>query len=942
MKIFTKKENILIAVTAVIVLIAVAVLFTFSNMRRETAVNVNTNLTKAKSVSNAVWVSEKTDFDRLTSMTDADGLSALSQTAQTAADHSFDTVFLKTRYLYSKKLKLEYNEETEMSEFQKKVKTKSTRLELIKTECAVFTSRSINVMLAVDILSYDSVISSLTALGVSGFVVTGCSDYPYTLVNERLATITSMVKSVNPAAVVYASFDSVDSLNNIKLDSQHMTYLLMQPDSDDSLSDTFFGQVNTLLSETDVGLVAGFDCTLITDTSSKFSVDTLLKRVIDADGCSKLAARAFNSLTSFSENTDNGTATVESYIKNGIDTQKALTPLKLDSKIQSSINTEETSYSFKVTCSDSFSLYINGSCYGVVGESFCNITMELHRGENEISVTQCGKTVSFTVNCTKEFEGDLVSFITPGDTAYYNGDQTIQITVGAFYMAELKAKLGDTELELKPLGNSNGDYAVFSASVDLPKSGKKIKDMGKITVEATLDAVSESYEGGNIFVSAKSTAVVTESSDSQLASPQPSYQGQITVSGKNLTPYTDNGVVGTGNYIMVSSPTAETYPSDPNTPYYDPNCCLWVQGTIDRVVGETNRTNGDGDTFSMYELASGRRIVKDDVTYIPSGHLMPDNSIGVLSSDSSSGLDVTFSTLWRVPYSINRYNQSYYTGYEKKKYNVVNHTVSVIDIVFYNTPTHSGEVNCSGSGIIEKAEWVNDATGTTSVLRFYLKKQGGFYGMSVKYDDSGNMHICLKQPKSSLAGKVIIIDPGHGGVQPGATGKNGKVLESHQTLKISRYLAEYLSRAGASVYMTRTEDVDVSLEARRRMTEQIEPELFISIHLNASEDKNESGTSTFYYKAFSQPLAKCIHNRLMEVYRTSCYDDNKAMYSKIDGGANYYPFYVTRTDICPSVLVEVGFISNELESTFLCDDVYQQAFAQAIYRGVIDYVSTNN
>lgn len=942
MKRLTKKGKIIIAVTAVVVLIAVAALFAFLNMRQSPDESVDVNLTKAKAVSNAVWVSEGTDFEGLKSIADAERLSSLGQSAQTVSDHGFDTVYLRAKHLYKSKYRVKYKDGIKLSKLQKKVSLASSRLDIIKTECAVFSSRSLNVILAVDIMTYDSVISSLASQGISGFIVTGCGDCSAEIVNKRLKAIKTISENINPAAVVYADFESVDNLDKVKLDSQHMTCLSAELNSDDALNDTYLEKINSVLLSTDVGLIAGFKCELITDTKSEFSVDTLLNRVMGADKCSKLAARAFSSLSVFSENTDNGTATVEKYIRNGIDIEKALTPLKLDSEIKSPVITEETSYTFKVECSDSFSLYINGSLYGVVGENFCNITLELHRGENEISVTQCGKTVSFTVKCTKSFDGEPVSFITPADPTYYNGDQTVQITVGAFYQAKLKAKLGDKELKLKPLGTSSGDYSVFSASVKLPKAESKIKDMGKVTVEATLDGKTYSYEGGNIFVSAKSTADVTQNSSSQLASPSASYQGQITVSGKNLTPYTDNGVSGTGNYIIVSAPTAETYPSDTSKPYYDPNCCLWAQGTIDRVIGETSRTNGDGDTFAMYELASGRRIVKTDATYIPQGHIMPENTVGVLASDTASGLDVTLSTMWRVPYSINRYNQSYYTGYEKKKYNVVSHTVSVIDVVLYNTPTHSGEVNCSGSGIVEKAEWVSDAASGTSILRFYLKKQGGFYGMTVKYDDSGNMHINFKQPKSTLSGKVIIIDPGHGGVQPGATGKNGTVLESHQTLKISRYLAEYLSRAGASVYMTRTDDVDISLEARRRMTELIEPELFISIHLNASEDKNRSGTSTFYYKAFSQPLAQCIHNRLMEVYRTSCYDDNRQMYAAIDGGANYYPFYVTRTDICPSVLVEVGFISNDLECAFLVDDAYQQAFAQAIYRGVVDYVSINN
>ncbi len=943
MRKLSKTENIIIAVTAVIVLAAVIVLFTFSGLRRNSALRANASLSKAKAVTNAVWVSEGIDLNKLSSITDANGLSNANQTAQTVTETGFDTVFLKTEYLYDKNLKVKYKSDTTLDKFKKQVETDSEKLQLLKMESSAFSSHSLNVILAVDIMTFDSVISALMKQNAAtGFIITGCDTYPAEFVNERLKAITSAAKEANSAAVIYADFDSDKNLNEITFDSEHMTYLSVQLHSENGDASAYMEKINTLLSQTNVGLVAGFRCEQVCDEKSTMSAYEFLCQVVSVDNCSKLAARAFHSLSDFTANRDNSTATVMKYVKSGLDLKKALTKLELDGLTDSIINTQETTYSFKVNCSDSFSLYINGYCYGVVGENFCNITVDLRHGENKITVVQGGSTLNFTVNCTKPFDGELISFITPYDPTYYSGKQTIQITVGAFYQASLKAKLGDKELELKPLGTSNGDYTVFSASVKLPKSGKKVKEMGKITVEATYNGQTKTYDGGTVFVNAKSTSKPSQNYDNQLSGQHDSYQNQVVVSGNNLTPYTDNGISGTNNFIMVSALTAETFPSDPNSPYYNPEYCLWTQGTIDRVIGESKHTNGDGDTFDMYELASGRRIVKEDVTYIPSGHELPDNSVGVISSNGNNGLEVTLSTVWRVPYSVNRYNQNYFSGYENKKYNVTSHTVSVIDFVFFNTPTHSGQVNTSGSSIVEKAEWVNDAASGTSILRFYLKKQGGFYGCSVNYDSNGNLNIKFKQPKASLSGKVIIVDPGHGGIQSGATGRNGSVYESHQTLKISKYLAEYLTQAGAAVYMTRTEDVDVSLESRRRMTEQLDPELFISIHLNASENKSRSGTSTFYYKAFSQPLASCIHNRLTQVYKSYCYDDNAAMYSAIDSGANYYPFYVTRTDICPSVLVEVGFITNDLECAYLVDDAYQQVFAQAIYKGIADYVAANH
>lgn len=932
MRKLTRKENIIVGICAVLVLAAIIVLFTFSEQRTEVT---KANLSHPKTVSNSVWIIEGEDFAPVTSASNASALSELAQAGQSAAQSGFDSAFLKAEKLYGEKYTVKYKKKTKQSDFSKNVAVSREDLSLINAEATQLSSRGLFVILAVDITSFDSVIAGVSSLGtVSGLIVTGCSDYPAEFVNERLACITSTAKSVNAAAVVYASFNSFDTLDKISLDSGHLTYLAAELFDDAQACDVYFEKLNSLLLETDVGLTCVFDC----DKLCTESADGLLCRIIAADECSKLSSRAFRSLTQVISNRDNSVSTALEYINTGLDLEKALTALEIENMPTTAVEVQDTTYSFKIRCSSRFPLYIDGNSYGVVGESFCVLSVDLRHGENNITLSQNGKSVTLTVNCTKEFDAELVSYITPSQPTYYAGNQTVSITVGAFYNAKLKLMLGDKEFEMKPLGTSTGDYAVFSASVKLPKAGKKVKQVGQITVEATYNGITKVYSGGSILVSAKSSVTLPSPETTETTQAPTLSNPQFSLSG--LTPYTYNGVAGTADYISVLSSNAETYPSDPDSPYYNPEYCLWAQGTIDKVVSQSEYTNGDGDTFEMYDLASGRRIVKDDAVFIPSGYALPDNSVGVLSCDTSNGLDISLSTLWRVPYSINRYNQSYYSGYENKRYNVSVHTVSVIDFMFFNTPTHTGEIPAFSSGIVEKAEWISDSQSGVSVLRFYLKKQGGFYGITVNYDESGNLHIRFKQPKATLSGMKILLDPGHGGIQSGATGMNGTVYESHQTLKIGKYLASYLAGAGAAVYMTRTEDVDVSLEDRRLMTEQIDPELFVSIHLNASEKKERSGTSTFYYKAFSQPLAKCIHNRLMEVYRASCYNGNASMLSSVDQGANYYPFYVTRTDICPSVLVEVGFITNDLECAYLRDDAYQQVFARAIYLGIVDYVST--
>ena len=311
----------------------------------------------------------------------------------------------------------------------------------------------------------------------------------------------------------------------------------------------------------------------------------------------------------------------------------------------------------------------------------------------------------------------------------------------------------------------------------------------------------------------------------------------------------------------------------------------------------------------------------------------------MLSSYCNNGLSIKLDTDWCIPYAVNYYNQDYYAGYENKPFNIRNYTVSVVDFVFYYTSSAKGTVDVGNNEIVASTEWINEKD--YSILRCYLKKQGGFYGYKITYDENGNLDIKFKERGKSLSDTVIVIDPGHGGSDPGALGMNGTVYESGQTLKISTYLANYLIQNGAKVYMTRTSNSTVELYDRRNMAEQVDPDLYVSVHLNSAKNKSLSGTSTFYYTSFSKPLAQCIHNRLVSAYSTSCYQNNPQMMNGLDDGTSFYPFYVTRTESFPSVLIETGYISNDYECAFLTDDAYQQVFAYAIFCGIADYVSMN-
>lgn len=186
-----------------------------------------------------------------------------------------------------------------------------------------------------------------------------------------------------------------------------------------------------------------------------------------------------------------------------------------------------------------------------------------------------------------------------------------------------------------------------------------------------------------------------------------------------------------------------------------------------------------------------------------------------------------------------------------------------------------------------------------------------------------------------LDGKIITLDAGHGGSDPGAIGSDG-TKEKNITLPITKMLKEILEDKGAKVYMTRTTDVDVfgpnasdaeELQARVNVGEKYNSDMFVSLHINSSVNKNIGGFSTYYYPKTDNDLrlAKNIQNKLA------------ANFGVDDLGVRQANFYVIKRISMPAVLVEMCFISNEKELTLMKGQWFQKKTARLIAEGIEKY-----
>ncbi|QYR20885.1 N-acetylmuramoyl-L-alanine amidase [Paenibacillus sp. sptzw28] len=207
--------------------------------------------------------------------------------------------------------------------------------------------------------------------------------------------------------------------------------------------------------------------------------------------------------------------------------------------------------------------------------------------------------------------------------------------------------------------------------------------------------------------------------------------------------------------------------------------------------------------------------------------------------------------------------------------------------------------------------------------------QGGW--VSERYIGKGTVQTASIPSSTSkgLKGKVIVIDPGHGGDDPGMIGVKYETLEKDLNLTTSFYVRDELRRRGARVVMTRTkEDEKPELSERVKISESADADAFVSIHYNSSKN-NASGTLTFYYsETKDRPLARAVEQRLSGGIGLK------------SNGISYGDLHVLRENDTVSTLVELGFLSNARDESIVRGSEYQKKAAKAIVDGVEDYFSS--
>jgi N-acetylmuramoyl-L-alanine amidase len=220
--------------------------------------------------------------------------------------------------------------------------------------------------------------------------------------------------------------------------------------------------------------------------------------------------------------------------------------------------------------------------------------------------------------------------------------------------------------------------------------------------------------------------------------------------------------------------------------------------------------------------------------------------------------------------------------------------------------------------------------------------------------------------------ELVIIDPGHGGKDPGAVGRKYKTEEKDIVLDISRRVAKILRKNGFEVKLTRDKDVFIPLGERTNFANRLGADLFVSIHANASVKTHPRGNETFFLARAKTDEARAVaalensairfeqENSdimeavgdldfiLMDIVQNEYLKESSELAEMIqkefdrkmdipNRGVDQAGFYVLNRAYMPAVLVETAFISNEAEEKLLRRKSFRQDIAESIARGIMSF-----
>lgn len=830
-------------------------------------------------------------------------------------------------------------------------------------------------------------------------ILSGCDETISTAYAETVGEVCKALKTIDPYILIgleplYASKVSDSQLKFIEDRSADFIFLSHQAGKEAS-----FESAQMEWNEKSAPLWLCHDLSGLKSypTDKASTLIGLISVSADMPMCKALAFSPFIDIANAS---GEGADIVKGYIKDR-DTYLLDKEFSLTSHKSTTITVEQSKVTFRGTSSPAHDLLCNGQKLSVADNGDFSLDCELSPGENTIKFEHKGKTYTYKVTYKIKLLKSVspsTDISVPGGmlveiSAVALKDAAVTVS---FNGKNYKMEPSDGQGEDSP--DSGSDFTTFVASLETPQSTEKQQNLGKYKVTAMYSSLKESLNGANVTVTAKETVTVppptqppsttAQQTTTLPAATQPTTQDSTTEGvGESRTAeqsqtqhetavqtqtqteaeiptaapgsnslqkyfYTENYGLGSAKICEIIDDYVEVYPGNTSSTYSNPEFSPLLKGTVDYVNGSPVTLDGD----KYYILASGLKVptLREErlasgnigkVTHvsIKDGYIMPKNSIKLLSCSSGGGKTTIVLEMNRAVAFTAKLTGQTYNMYNNRPVAVASLNCTGLDFVFSDTVTAEGTFAFMDS-VIRSAKWSSDSSSSTVTLSMSLANAGKFYGFHYEFDNDGNLVITIKhKPSSSLNGYTIMLDPGHGGLDSGAlcaVSSSSYGYEKNINLSIASKVKELLEAEGANVIMTRTNDSWVCYTDRNNAVREKDPDMFISMHCDSSTSASAMGTSAYYYRAYSQPLAKAIHTSIVDAYKNEIYSNKSAEFkSKISRGASFYAFRVARVEECPAILIEYGFVSNTAECQILQTAANRDILAAATVKGIKNYIS---
>lgn len=648
---------------------------------------------------------------------------------------------------------------------------------------------------------------------------------------------------------------------------------------------------------TGVKLICGYDANMI-NTTPEWSGYYELANQYDYAARSECPDGIFADYDALTEHTEEAELLYLAF-NNAVDFGTSSEQLKLISPADGA-KVEIPTVAVSGTCDNNFDIIVNGKKVEPTDKGFFAVDVTLSPGKNTITVEHKGQTVTRTVN----YNLVILKEVAPTGKINVSGGSKVEYTVVAHTGAKVTGSLnGETvsfterSLSYESAGTSSV-YSSFEGEFEIPESKEESYSLGAPRITATYGGSAKSMDGASIIVQ-----------------PLPSTVGKIA----------------TVKVDKAESFRAEPANSDTSLPQY-----YWLpKGTRDYITGESEY-NDDGDIKKYYTLRCGLRVYQNDVE-VEEGEIPVNKISAVTLTDSGRYTYLTFANSQKVPYKL--VMRGLYSSGGTAATEADSENLSKLEFVIYNT---GAKTSVSGSSPLMSfaSSSVNESEDAVT-YSFTLKENGGFYGFTCYYDDSGKLVIRLRNPIRATGGRLdgirICLDPGHGGVDAGARGLSSSIYEANENLKVALELRSELESLGATVYMTRTNNKSytdgtsiTSSTLRSKRLELIDSfgiDLLISVHHNYSPYSSGNGTEALYFYGFNQELAQTVSDSMAKV---------SGMKNR---GGKYQNVFVYRNHSFMSILLECGFLSNPSDSQWLTSEGNTAKLAKAIAEGVVEYFS---